>query len=64
MNNEEENERVLADLVALEVAGISELCLNYRRLCTIPDAVVDNTYCQISLMKLYLKGNLISRMVK
>ena len=58
-----EDERVQGDLATIEAAGTSELFLNYRRLQTIPNALVGNNYCQMSLMKLYLKGNLINQMV-
>jgi Leucine-rich repeat (LRR) protein len=61
-NDQREKERILADLAALEAAETSELCLNYRRLKSVPDTLVESTYCQISLMKLYLKGNLINQM--
>ena len=63
-NDQQEKERTLADLAALEAGGTSELCLNYRRLKSVPDALVGSTYCQTSLLKLYLKGNLINKMVK
>lgn len=63
-NVDRERERLLADLAALEMAGTSELCLNYRHLKDIPDELAGNSYCQISLIKLYLKGNLINEMVK
>lgn len=64
VNVDRERKRLLADLAALEMAGMSELCLNYRHLKDIPDELAENGYCQISLIKLYLKGNLINEMVK
>lgn len=64
VNADREKERLLADLAALEMAGMSELCLNYRHLKDIPDEVAENSYCQIGLIKLYLKGNLLNEMVK
>lgn len=64
VNTDRERSRLLADLAALEMAGLSELCLNYRHLKDIPDELAENGYCQISLTKLYLKGNLINQMVQ
>ena len=64
-NDQQEKERkILADLAALETRGASELCLNYRRLESIPVTLVGSTYCQSRLLKLYLKGNIINQMVK
>ena len=60
----EEDERVAAEIAAMEAVGAVELYLNYRHLRTIPAALVGSQYCQTNLQRLYLKRNIITEVVR
>ena len=60
---EQEREKTMVNIRAVERAGATELNFNYGHLHDVPHALTESDYCQRNVQRLYFKGNTISDLV-
>ena len=60
----EHHARILRELETVQGQNEPVVNLNYQKLTVLPDVLLDNSYCQSKLHRLYLKRNCITSLVR